>query len=122
MKFACLFYHDENAMGAFPPSQRDAYSASCKAWVEGLQRDGQYVNAVGLASTQTATTVRVRNDQVSFTDGPFAETKELVAGYWIWEVKSMEEALEWVKKCPNPMPGEDSDIDIRPHYTMEDFK
>ena len=53
-------------------------------------------------------------------DGPFAETKELVAGFWLWQVKSMEEAVEWVKRCPNPMPG-DSDIEIRPLFEAEDF-
>ena len=56
----------------------------------------------------------------SVTDGPFAETKELVAGYWLWEVNSMQEAVDWVKRCPNPM-IEDSDIEIRPLYEMEDF-
>ena len=54
------------------------------------------------------------------TDGPFAETKELVAGYWLWEVKDMAEAVEWVKRCPNPMPGP-SEIEIRPVYEMADF-
>jgi hypothetical protein len=54
-------------------------------------------------------------------DGPFAETKELVAGYWIWEVKSVEEAVEWAKQCPNPMPGEEGVLEIRPTYSMEDF-
>ncbi len=54
-------------------------------------------------------------------DGPFAETKELVAGYWIWEVKSVEEAVEWAKQCPNPMPGEEGILEIRPTYAMEDF-
>jgi hypothetical protein len=53
-------------------------------------------------------------------DGPFAETRELVAGYWIWEVKDMAEAVEWVKRCPNPMPGP-SEIEIRPFYEMSDF-
>jgi hypothetical protein len=53
-------------------------------------------------------------------DGPFAETRELVAGYWIWEVKDMAEAVEWVKRCPNPMPGP-SEIEIRPLYEMSDF-
>lgn len=53
-------------------------------------------------------------------DGPFAETKELVAGYWLWEVKDMAEALEWVKRCPNPMPGP-SEIEIRPLYEITDF-
>ncbi|KFL28429.1 dehydrogenase [Devosia riboflavina] len=56
----------------------------------------------------------------SVIDGPFAETKELVAGYWIWEVRDMEEAVEWVKRCPNPMLG-DSEIEIRPVYEMADF-
>ncbi len=53
-------------------------------------------------------------------DGPFAETKELIAGYWLWEVKDMDEAIAWVKRCPNPMPGP-SEIEIRPFYEMEDF-
>jgi hypothetical protein len=54
-------------------------------------------------------------------DGPFAETKELVAGYWIWQVKSMEEAIEWVRRCPDPMPTEESEIELRPIYEAEDF-
>jgi hypothetical protein len=54
-------------------------------------------------------------------DGPFAETKELIAGYWLWEVKSMEEALEWVKRCPDPMPGEEATLELRPFYEAEDF-
>jgi hypothetical protein len=54
-------------------------------------------------------------------DGPFAETKELVAGFWIWQVKSMEEAVEWVKRCPDPMPTEESEIEIRPLIEAEDF-
>jgi hypothetical protein len=54
-------------------------------------------------------------------DGPFAETKELIAGYWIWQVKSIEEALEWARRCPEPMPGEESELEIRPVYEAEDF-
>ena len=57
----------------------------------------------------------------SVIDGPFAETKELVAGYWIWEVRDMDEAIEWVKRCPNPMPGP-SEIEIRPLYEMADLQ
>ena len=57
----------------------------------------------------------------SVVDGPFTETKELVAGYWIWQVKSMEEAVEWVRRCPDPMPGEESEIEIRPVFEAEDF-
>jgi len=55
-------------------------------------------------------------------DGPFAETKELVAGYWVWQVRSMDEAVEWVRRCPDPMPGEESEIEIRPLYEAEDFQ
>ena len=54
-------------------------------------------------------------------DGPFAETKELIAGFWIWKVKSIEEAVEWVRRCPDPMPGEESEIEIRPFFEAEDF-
>ena len=61
------------------------------------------------------------NGAPSVTDGPFAETKELVAGYWIWNVKSVEEAVEWAKRCPNPMPGEEGTLEIRPCYALEDF-
>ena len=62
-----------------------------------------------------------RNRKPSITDGPFAETKELIAGYWIWEVKSMDEALEWASRCPAPSSGEESNIEIRPFYGPEDF-
>ena len=55
------------------------------------------------------------------TDGPFTETKELVAGFWLWEVKSLQEAIDWAKKCPDPMPGEESILEIRPLYEAEDF-
>jgi hypothetical protein len=57
----------------------------------------------------------------SVIDGPFVETKELVAGYWVWNVKSMDEAVEWAKRCPNPMPGEEGVLEIRPTNTLEDF-
>src|SRR6187402_1921989 len=61
------------------------------------------------------------NGHASLIDGPFAETKELVAGFWIWEVKSLAEAVEWAKRCPNPMPGEEGVLEIRPCYTLEDL-
>ena len=57
----------------------------------------------------------------SVIDGPFAETKELVAGYWVWNVKSMDEAVEWAKRCPNPMPGEEGVLEIRPTYSVDEF-
>jgi hypothetical protein len=64
--------------------------------------------------------VRFAGSQRTVTDGPFAETKELIAGFWIWKVASMQEAIDWVKRCPNPMEGE-SEIEIRPIFEAEDF-
>ena len=91
---------------------------------EELTKAGIMLAGDGLKPSSVAKRVRVSADGNKRTviDGPFPETKELVAGYWLWEVKSMDEALAWVKKCPAPMPGEESDIEIRPLYTMEDFQ
>jgi len=74
----------------------------------------------GLHPTSRAKRVTFDGLQRIVTDGPFTETKEIVSGYWVWEVRDMDEAVEWVKKCPNPMHGR-SDIDIRPVFTAEDF-
>ncbi len=75
----------------------------------------------GLKPTHFAKRVHFSGKNRTVTDGPFTETKEVVAGFWLWEVKSIDEAVAWVKKCPNPMPS-DSDIDIRPLYSAEDFE
>jgi hypothetical protein len=74
----------------------------------------------GLHPSSKGKRVRFSGKQRTVIDGPFAETKELVAGFWIWKVKSMDEAVEWVKRCPNPMLTE-SEIEIRPMFEMEDF-
>lgn len=87
---------------------------------EQLVKAGIMKGGEGLKPTKEAVRIRFSGKNRTVTDGPFAETKELVAGYWIWEVKDMNEAIEWVKKCPNPMTG-DSDIDIRPVFEMDDF-
>jgi hypothetical protein len=87
---------------------------------EELVKAGILLAAEGLHPSSKGVRVRFSGDGRTVTDGPFAETKELVAGYWIWRVKSMAEAIEWVKRCPNPMPGE-SEIEIRPVFDAEDF-
>ena len=74
----------------------------------------------GLHPSRRGKRVRFAGEARTIIDGPFAETKELVAGFWLWQVKSIEEALEWVKKCPNPMP-EESEIEIRPLFEAADF-
>jgi hypothetical protein len=88
---------------------------------EELINAGVMLAADGLHPSSKGKRVRFSNGKKTVIDGPFAETKELVAGYWIWQVKSMEEALEWVRRCPNPIPGEESDIEIRPVYEAEDL-
>jgi hypothetical protein len=65
--------------------------------------------------------VKFSGDKRIVTDGPFAETKELIAGFWLWQVKSMDEAIEWVKRAPNPMPGTESEIEIRQVFEIDDF-
>jgi hypothetical protein len=87
---------------------------------EELANAGIMVAGDGLQPSSRGVRVRFSGEERTVTDGPFAETKELVAGYWIWNVGSMDEAIEWVKRCPNPMP-EDSEIEIRPFYEAEDF-
>ena len=74
----------------------------------------------GLKPSKFGKRIRFDGPKRTLTDGPFAETKELVAGFWIWQVRSMEEAVEWAKRCPNPMPGP-SDLEIRPLWEASDF-
>src|SRR5262245_15346718 len=74
----------------------------------------------GLHPSSKGKRVRFSGSKRTVVDGPFAETKELIAGFWMWKVKSMDEAIEWVKRCPNPMPGE-SELEIRPVFEAEDF-
>ena len=87
---------------------------------EELVKAGVMLAGEGLHPSSEAKRVRFSGKDRTVTDGPFAETKELVAGYWLWQVRSMDEAIEWVKRCPNPMEGE-STIEIRPVFEMEDF-
>ena len=88
---------------------------------EELVKAGVMLAGDGLRPSSQGARVRFAGERRTVTDGPFAETKELVAGFWLWQVRSMEEAIEWVQRCPNPMPNEDSDIEIRQVYEMEDF-
>jgi hypothetical protein len=88
---------------------------------EELVKAGIMKAGEGLHPSSRGARVHFSGNKRTVVDGPFAETKELVAGFWLWECKSLEEAIEWVKKCPNPMPGEDSDIEIRRIFEAEDF-
>ena len=87
---------------------------------ESLVKAGIMLAGEGLKSSRYAKRVHFSGKERTVVDGPFTETKELIAGFWLWQVRSIEEAVEWVKRCPNPMPTE-SDIDIRPIFGPEDF-
>ena len=87
---------------------------------EELIKAGVMLAGEGLHPSSKGARVRFSGKNRTVVDGPFAETKELIAGFWLWNVKSREEAIEWVKRCPNPMPGE-SEIEIRQVFEAEDF-
>jgi hypothetical protein len=87
---------------------------------EELVKAGIMLAGEGLHPSSKGARVQFSGANRTVTDGPFTETKELIAGYWLWQVQSMEEAIAWVKRCPNPMP-EDSEIEIRPVFAAEDF-
>lgn len=87
---------------------------------EELVRAGVMLAGEGLHPSSRGVRVQFSGARRTVTDGPFAETRELVAGFWLWQVRSMEEAIEWVRRCPNPMP-EDSEIEIRPVFEDDDF-
>ncbi len=87
---------------------------------ESLVKAGILLAGEGLKPSRCGKRLRFAGQSRTVIDGPFAETKELVAGFWLWQVRSMEEALEWARRCPNPMPS-DSDIEIRPLFEAGDF-
>ena len=107
----------ESEAGVMPSEQMLAEMGN---YNEELVKAGVMLAGEGLHPSSRGVRVRFSGRNRTVVDGPFAETKELVAGFWILQVKSMEECIEWVKRCPNPMPG-DSEIEIRPLYEMEDF-
>ncbi len=107
----------ESEDGAMP--SEEMLEAMAK-YNEELVKAGIMLDGAGLQSSAKGARVRFNGNKRTVIDGPFAETKELVAGYWIWQVKSLEEAIEWVKRCPNPMEGE-SEIEIRQFFELEDF-
>lgn len=88
---------------------------------EELVKAGVMLAGEGLQPSSKGARVRFAGGKRTVVDGPFAETKELVAGYWIWQCRSLDEAIEWVKRCPDPMPGIESEIEIRQIFEAEDF-
>jgi hypothetical protein len=88
---------------------------------EALVKAGIMLDGEGLHPSAKGKRIRFSGNKRTVVDGPFAETKELIAGYWVWQVRSMEEAVEWARRCPDPMPGEDAELELRPILEAEDF-
>jgi hypothetical protein len=108
---------EESEAGVMPSEQ---LLTEMGAFNEELVKAGVMLAGEGLKPSAAGARVRFSGSQRTVIDGPFAETKELIAGFWIWEVASLDEAIAWVKRCPNPMEGE-SEIEIRPVFEAEDF-
>ena len=88
---------------------------------EELVKAGIMQAGEGLHPSAKGKRIKFSGNKRRVVDGPFANTTELVAGFWIWQVRSMEEAVEWARRCPDPMPGEDAELEIRPIFEAEDF-
>jgi hypothetical protein len=118
MRFMVMVKATTDSEAGAPPT-RELLDAMM-AYNEELVKAGIMKGGDGLQPSAKGVRVQFDGAKRSVVDGPFAETKELVAGYWLWECKSLDEAIDWVKRCPNPMPGP-SEIEIRPLYELADF-
>jgi len=119
MRFMVMVKATPNSEAGKLPSQE--LLAQMGAFNEELVKAGIMLAGEGLKPSAAGARVTFAGSKRTVTDGPFTETKELVAGFWLWQCKSMAEALEWLKRCPDPMPGEEGVIEIRPLYEAEDF-
>lgn len=118
MRFMVIVKATKDSETGVMPSEQ--LLAEMGRYNEELVKAGIMLGGDGLHPSSKGARVRFSGSKRTVIDGPFAETKELIAGYWLWQVKSLEEAIEWVKRCPNPMPGE-SEIEIRQVFEADDF-
>ena len=119
MRFMILVKADKNSEAGVLPDER--MLTEMGKFNEELVKAGVMLAGEGLHPSSKGSRVRFSGSKRTVIDGPFAETKELVAGFWLWQVKSKEEAIEWVKRMPNPMPGSETAVEIRQVFEVEDF-
>ena len=119
MRFMVIVKADKNSEAGILPDEK--LLAEMGKFNEELVKAGVMLAGEGLHPSSKGARVRFSGSKRTVIDGPFAETKELIAGFWLIQVKSKEEAIEWVKKIPNPMPGTESEIEIRQVFEAEDF-
>ena len=120
MRFMVMVKATKSTEAGVMPSEK--LIADMTRFNEELVKAGIMKTGDGLKPSKHGARIRFsKDDKRTVIDGPFAETKELVAGFWIWECKSMQEAMSWAKRCPSPMPGEECEIEVRPFIEVEDF-
>ncbi|MCA9599832.1 MAG: YciI family protein [Myxococcales bacterium] len=119
MKVMVMVKATKNSEAGVMPGQE--LLAAMLQFNEELVKAGILLAGDGLHPSSKGKRVRMGGGKKTVIDGPFAETKELVAGFWIWQVRSMDEALEWARRCPEPMPGEEAELELRPLFEPEDF-
>jgi hypothetical protein len=119
MKVMVIVKATKNSEAGVMPSEQ--LLAAMGNFNEELVKAGIMLAGEGLHPSVKGKRIRFSGGARSVVDGPFTETKELIAGYWLWQVTSMEEAVEWARRCPDPMPGEDAELEIRPIFEAEDF-
>jgi hypothetical protein len=119
MKVMVIVKATKNSEAGVMPSQE--LLAAMGQFNEELVKAGIMLSGDGLQPSVKGKRIKFAGGKRTVVDGPFTETKELIAGYWVWQVRSMDEAVEWARRCPDPMPGEDAELEIRPFYELEDF-
>jgi hypothetical protein len=119
MRVMVIVKATKNSEAGLLPSEK--LLADMGKFNEELVKAGVMLAGEGLHPSSRGKRVVFAGGKKTVVDGPFAETKELVAGFWLWQVKSIEEAIEWVRRCPDPMPGEEAVLEIRPVFEAEDF-
>jgi len=119
MKVMVIVKATKNSEAGVMPSEE--LLAAMGNYNEELVKAGVMLAGEGLHPSANGKRIRFSGNDRTVIDGPFAETKELIAGFWLWQVRSMDEAVEWARRCPSPMPGEESELEIRQVFSAEDF-
>ena len=119
MRFMILIKADKNSESGAMPDER--LLTEMGKFNDELVKAGIMLAGEGLHPSSKGARVKFSGSKRTVIDGPFTETKELIAGFWLWQVKSRDEAIEWVKRCPNPMPGTETEVEIRQVFETEDF-
>lgn len=119
MKVMVMVKATKNSEAGVMPSEQ--LLADMGKYNEELVKAGIMLAGEGLHPSVRGKRIKFTGGKRHVVDGPFTETKELIAGYWVWQVRSMEEAVEWARRCPDPMPGEEAELELRPLFEADDF-